>query len=405
MNNKTKILIFVGLITIVMVVQFFMPHFGQTHIIRMEPTGDSVSYPLDAGPSFHSNNSNLFYFVTRGGVQQLASNGGVRWSEPFSFTHPIMVARGDIVAVGERAGRTVYVFNSAGLIFSADFDDPVVLFSVNEAGILSVVLETSFGYRIYIHNQQSVRPGERALFYQNITGDLHFPTAVEVSENGRYIAVAILDSSTSLFNHTILLRYMNEWDARAAGVEEGLFAAEILDDQEVIYSMRFMADNKFVVATTSRIICYQITSRSYGVSTKQILWAINLQNYLSHIAFYGNRHLVYVTGDRHLGIIDGTPPGAVRIVNLDSTQVGEFNLGRSVTHLSVGHGAAIVGTDRNFHAIDLRGNLLWEHNALQYTRDVIFLDDTDTILIAGANRAEVHVRRRMRNNTIEEILD
>jgi len=405
MSTKTKILIFVGLITVVMVVQFFLPDMGQNHIVRMEPTGHSVSYTFDASPSFHSNNSRFFYFVTRDGISFRPSNGDVRWSYTFSFSQPLMVARGDIVAVGERyGGRRIYVFNSSDeLLFRADFDYPVAMFSVNAAGFLSVVLQTSVGYRVYVHNQQSIRAGEY-LYRQNIVGELYFPTAVEVSEDGRYIAVAIADLNVRV-NTTVHLRYLNERDSRVWGLEYGLFAFETFADQ-IVYAVRFMADNRLVMATESQIMGYQIIAREYTVTTKQPIWTIQLQNELSQMAFYGNRHLVYVTGDRHLGATNGSPVGMVQIINTtDGERVGEFNMGRRATHLSVGHGAVLVGSDRNFHAIDLRGNHLWEHNSLHHTGDMIFLDDTDTVLIAGASRAEVNTRQRVRINDFENVFD
>jgi len=402
---KTKILIFVGLITVVMVVQFFLPDMGQTHTVRMEP-GYSIQFELDANPSFHSNNSRFFYLVTRSGVQyRRVSDMSVHWNEAVSFVRPVMVARGDIIAVGEHTGgRSVHVFNSSGHLFSVDFEDPVMSFFVNETGFLSVILQTSSGFRIYVYNQQSHRRGEW-LFRQNIIGELTYPISVDVSENGRYIAVAILDVNIWKTT-TIQFRYMHESDARAAGVGayQGLFASEILTD-ELIYTMRFMSDNRLVVATPTRIVCYQIITRPYLVSIPQEIWRIDLQNELSHIGFDGNRHLVYVTGDRHLGVMNGNPVGSVFVVNMDGAQVGQFNLGRRVTHLSVGHGAIIVGSDRNFHAIDLRGNHLWEHNSLHYAGNMLFIDGTDTILVAGANRAEVNVRRRVRVNDFENVFD
>ncbi|MCL2285478.1 MAG: DUF5711 family protein [Firmicutes bacterium] len=404
MTIKTKLLIFVGLITIVLMVQFLLPFFGQSHVVRMEP-GYSIPFDLDANPSFHSNNSRFFYLVTRSGVQyRRVSDMSAHWTESIGFTRAMTVARGDIIAVGEQSGgRSVHVFNPSGLMFTAEFDDPIVSFFVNETGFLSVILQTSFGYRIYVHNQQSIRAGV-PLYSQNIADALVFPLAVDVSENGRYIAVAIVDVNVWKTT-TIQFRYINDSDARAAGVDvhQGLFAAVMLE--ELIYTIRFMADNRLIIATPSEIRCYQIITRPYLVSEPQRAWTINLQNELSHIGFDGNRHLVYVTGDRHLNTLNGSSVGTVYIVNMNGTHVGEFNLGRRATHLSVGHGAVIVGSDRNFHAIDLRGNHLWEHNSLHYTSDMLFIDGTNTVLVVGANRAEVNVRRRVRVNEFENVFD
>ena len=406
MSWKTKILIFVGIITAVMVVQFFMPGTGQGHTIRMEATGYGVPYAFDANPSFHSNNSRFYFVVTREGIQYRPSAGDARWTHSFNLTQPVTVARGDFIAVGEKSGgRRVDVFSANdGFLFRAEFNDPVVMFSINETGILAAVVQYATGrYGIYAHNQQSVRRGE-VIYFQRITDDLHFPTAVEVSADGSYIAIAIVDLNVRM-DTTVQFRFVNRADARAAGVEEvdGLFASEIFSGQ-LVYGMRFMANNRFVVATTSQIAGFQLVPQAYAVTQVRPQWTRSLQNELSHIAFYGNRHLVYVTGDMHLGMAEGSPVGTVYMVNADGTETGTFSLGRRATHLSVGHGALLVGSDRNFHAVDMRGNHLWEHNSLHYTRDMIFLDDTDTVLIAAANRADVHARRRVRIDELESLI-
>ncbi|MCL1786767.1 MAG: DUF5711 family protein [Defluviitaleaceae bacterium] len=411
MSLKTKVLIFVGIITAVMVVQFFVSGIGQGHTMRMEPTGHGVPYAFDAGPFFHSNNSRFYFVVTRDGIQYRPSNGEARWSHSFNFTQPLAVARGDFVAVGERqGGRRVEVFSAADeRLFVAEFNDPVMMFSVSATGLLSVVVQyAAGGYGIYVENQQSVRGirGLDSIYSQRIVDDLHFPVAVEISHDGRYIAVATLDVSGIRPETTIEFRYIHESHAWAVGVDdqEGLFASEIFNGQ-LIYGMRFMENNRFVVATTSQIVGFQMTPRAYAPTAMQILWTRELQNELAHLAFYGNRHIVYVTGNMHLGVASGDPVGTVHMINSEGEPVGEFSLGRRATHLSVGHGAVLVGSDRNFHAIDMRGNHLWEHNALHYTLAMIFLDDRDTVLIAGANRAEVNARQRTRVNEFETGLD
>ena len=403
MSTKTKILIFVAIIVAVMVVQFFMPGLGQAHSMRLESTGNGVSYSFDDSPSFHSNNSRHFFFATRSGISHYTAAGDVRWRRTFSFTRPVMVTRGDIVAVGEQSGgRRVYVFNADGYMYHVDLDHPIMTFSVNEAGFLAVVVQYTTGHGIQVFNRHSSRT---PLYSRDIVEDLLFPTAVEISENGRYIAVAILDLSTRL-NTVVQFGYINQADGFATGNRYGLFSAVDYRGQ-MVYAMRFMADNKLVVATTSQIVGHQLVPRSGRVSVQNELWHIDLQNSLSHIEFYGNRHFAYVTGDRNLGEIDAPAVGTVRVMNIDGTESGVFSMGRRVTHFSMGSGGMLIGADRNFHAVDLRGNPLWEHNALYDVRgrDVIFVGDTDTVLIAAATRAEIYERTRVRINDFENFFE
>lgn len=401
MKKSTKVLIFVGVIAVVIVLQFFMPNIGQTHNIRLEPTGHGVSYDFDASPSFHSNSSGDFFFATRDGIQYRSSGGTQHWNVPFTFNNPVMVSSNNVVAVGEPRGRRVYVLDTEGLLFSINSEHPIMAFSVNDTGFLAIVVQYPNGHRIRVYNPNSfVEPLFTRLIVEQDEA-LWYPTSVEISNDGRYTAVALLDLNT-LLRTTVQFGYINEQDGMGTGDRFGIFASEILHGQ-IVSAISFMAGNRVVVTTTSYIICFLLTSQSHAPTAVSELWRIELQNNIDQLAFYNNRHIIYVTGDRHVGAVDAPQIGTITILNLDGTADGTFNLGRRATHLSLGHGALLVGADRNFHAINMSGGHLWEHNAFFDTRgrDVIFLDNTDTILIGGANRAEIYERRRVQVDDFE----
>jgi len=391
------ILIFASILIAVLVFQLFMPSFGQNHQIRFESTGHGVSYSFDASPSFHSNNSSHFHFATRDGVRYYSSSGDLRWNNTFSLNRPAMVARGEYVAVGEESGgRSVYVFDTNGPLMRLYFDYPVQGFSVNETGFLSVILQYGNGHGIRVFHP-GYQNGNSPLFSLSFRNEgLLFPVMAEVCQNGVYLALAIVDANVR-FSTTVQFRYIGSRGADiGAGVDRGLFASETFQ-QDLVTSMRFMGGNRLIVATTEQIVCYQLTPRAYAISTKQEIWNMQLNNMLSHIAFYNNSHFAYITGPRHLGAENSLPVGTVRIINAVNGQAtGEFHIGRRATHLYMGHDSVIVGSDRNFHAVAFDGTHLWEHNSLFYTREMQFLGSTGTVIIAGANRAEVHERRRVR---------
>lgn len=394
MSARSIFLIAAALIVVVVIGQFVVwPFigFGQDRDMRMVGTGRGVTYNADAFPQFYSNDSRNFYFVTRDGIQFVSHEGLTRWHEIFNFTRPVMVSRGEIVAVGELSGgRSVYVFNANGFMYRVDFEHPVLTFSVNESGFLAVILQYTTGYRIQVYNQSR---SSDPLFNQLIIhADQMFPLTAEVSADGRYIATAIMDLS-GVLNTFVQFRYISDWDA--VGTNQGLFAEDNFPGQ-VVSRLRFMDDNRLIVATTTQIVCFHV-QRSGGISSVREVWRMNLQNALTHLEFYGNRHFAYVTGDRVVGEDNTDPIGTLRIMNINGTQTGYFHLNRRATHLTMGNNAVIVGADRNFHAIDFNGRHLWEYITLHDTRDIIFLDSTDKILVAGANIAEVMERRRFRH--------
>jgi len=362
-----------------------------TDDMRLENTGHGVSYGFDANPLFHSNGSRSFYFATRTGIRYVPVRGGDhRFSETFSFTRPHMAARGEVVAVGElERGRSIHVYDSNGHMYTSPLDSPAEGFSINQAGYLSVILSIDSGYAIQIFNRHNwSEPFFTWYFYH--TDAMRFPVATEVSEDGQVIAIAYLNLSRHL---TTEIEFMClDRGVRRFGTD-ALFAEEEFPD-EMLLGMRFMEDNQLLIITD-----HQITLRRIMGNDVQEVWTRPLNNRLDQLAFYSGSRFAYASGaplspDSH----DADPVGTVNIFDM-SGQTGRFYLGRRATHLSMGLGGAlIVGADRYFHALSAGGDSLWHHSVPHYVRDMIFLDNTNTVLIAGANRAYVWRRQRSRDN-------
>ena len=375
----------------VLVQIFFVSGMGQRYMY-MENTGHSVTYSFDASAMFHSNDSRFFYFATRNGIRMYPSNGNPpSWTHTFNFTRPMMTSAGDIVAMADYRGRRVYVFNASGHLFTADVGYPVLNFSVTDTGILTTIVSYDTGFGVHVYNQH--RTSHPPLFYWSVHeyDGMYIPTMAEVSCDGRYIAVAMLDVNVML-NSYVLFSYVNQRDA--PGTDNGLFGTERFTGQ-LITAMRFMDNNRLIVAATDEIRCFQVGP---GRAFVREVWPMELSNRLSHIEFYGGSHFAFVTGEAIVGVEDPDPIGTVRIFSINGIESGVFHMGRRVTHFRMGQGSIIVGADRNFHAVDLRGSPLWEHTTLHDVHDFMFLDDTNTVLIARSNVAYVYRRRRIRDN-------
>jgi hypothetical protein len=313
------------------------------------------------------------------------------WRYPFAFTNPWLSARGGYVAVGEESGgRVIYVFNEDGFLFRTALENTILSFWINETGFLSVVAQYEGGYGIYVFNQHRSTQ-ENPFFHWDFYHELISPTHIEVSPDGKYIAIARVDITFNPIS-SVQFRYMNQWDAW--GTERGHFATEYFPGQ-LVTALRFMNENRLIVSTTSQITCFQLGPR-HTVSHR--IWEHELENQKSHIVFYNGTHFAYVTRERiPMTAGEGDPPGTVRIFGINGVQTGTFELGRRATHLRMGHNSVIVGGDRGFHAIDFRGNDIWEHTTLFDTQDVLFLDNINTIFVAGSNQAEIFERRRARD--------
>ena len=372
---------------------------GQERDMRMVSTEIGVNYDFEASAQFYSNDSRFYYFVTREGISFRGSNGALLWHNSFSFNRPHISTRGDFLAVSElERGRLIHVFDDEGPVFSTPFDRPVLNFNVNAAGLLSVIVQYEGGYGVYLLSRERPTTAD-PLFHWSVfrtDQDLVHPILVEASDDGRYIVIAYVDLGTRVTT-VVEFRYVNQWDAW--GTEMGLFAAEMYSG--LVLAIRFMADNRLLILTPEYIVCFQVGPLHSQLSE---LWRLPLYNRIDNIEFYRGSHFAVAFGDRKVGTFgDGVPLGTVQFFNMNGIMTGSFHTGRRTTLLSMGHNAVIVGADRSFTAMDFRGMVLWEFVSIVDARNVIFLDDTSTVLVAGPTRAEVFRRRRVRDDDRPDI--
>lgn len=361
---------------------------GDLHWVN---TGRGISYGTDSGAVFHGAPGPFFYSATREGVRYISSaTGEIRLHDNVNLRRPEMRGRGEYAAVAEgERGRAVYVFNPSGRVMTETFDYPVQYFSVNASGFLSVILQMDDGYSVNVFHRNSVyRPMFRS-FYNEANHPHIIPVMAEVSDDGRFIVIAYLDYGNRLQSY---IHFVHTYSSDAWGTD-GIFFGDSFDD-ELLMAMRLTANNRLVAVTDAQIVVY--TRNAGGVVSKTA--TIPLYNRIDQLAFDEEGRFAIALGNADHVSFNTPPAGTVQIFDANGVLTGTYSAGRNVTHLSMGHGLVIVGTDRTFYAFNLQGEKEWEFIALHGTRDFIFLENGDTLLIAGATRADVWRRQRNRNN-------
>jgi len=347
-------------------------------ILQMTATDVEISYNFDTRATFYSSGNRTFFFATRDGLQNIASTGDLRWQYSFNMNQPIIVGNGDIIAVGEPNGQIIYVFNNDGIMYIANLLNPVLYYTINAVGYLSVIMRTHVGYEIQVFNPAN--PEDLSFGYRAPINDSNvFPFSVDVSDCGTYIAVALLDVET-LTQSRLLFSYVRSVDSR--GIPDGLIASYSFPN-EFIFRVRFVDCENAIVITDKRILGYFA-----GQTTQGYNWNIPLHNRLDQV-YVGSNIFAYVTGDRLLNDPFAEQPNMLRIYDFDGNLTGTYNLNGRTTHLSISNNTILVGVGRTFYAINSQGTELWNYTAIQDVLDIMLLDSTDTILLAGNTQATI----------------
>jgi hypothetical protein len=261
------------------------------------------------------------------------------------------------------------VFGPNGRVLSEVFDYPVHTFSVNQNGFLSVILQMPDGYAVYVFHRNITDANRYRRYIRETINPGIFPVHSEVSPDGRYIVVGFIDVNNRLDS---MIQFAFTYRGDAWGTDYGIFGGYTFEDQMLLY-MRMTADNRLVAVTDAQIAVF--TRREERTVEKTV--TIPLHNRLEQLAFDEEGRFAVALGSGSLNAPEAEPLGTVHIYDANGTRTGSYSAGRRVTHLSMGHGMTLVGTDRNFHALNAQGEPVWE-------------------FIAGTNRAEVWRRRRTR---------
>jgi len=340
-----------------------------------------LSYSYDSGASFYSFNSKDYFFCTKDGVKYLSSKGEQQWEEIISLSSPVLYGKCDILAVSEPKGRAVYVFNTLGKIMECKFDSPVLSFSVNKTGYLTVILQTASGYRV-----ETYTPGKDTAIWKYVLVKPNvYPISADTSPDGKITAVSLLDLAPDAHHSMttqIMFIYTYETDALNLDSADGIFAGETLHDQ--IARLYFM-DNRLLAVSDTAITAYSFSSKEKIKKD----WELALHNKILRFCVYGETGFGFLTGEPLSGSDEQTDAGTLNFYSMNGRRTGKYVFGSDANYLSMNWGSAIVGNGRNFSAVNNKGALIWSYKSPMDLKQLIFLDNDNMALAAGSTNASV----------------
>ncbi|MDR3240301.1 MAG: DUF5711 family protein [Clostridiales bacterium] len=399
-------------VAVALAVFFWITGHQTTAVFRAAEDG-AVSYGADSGAAFYSYRSKDFFFCTKDGVQYLSAKGEKLWDDPLSLTAPILSAKCGVIAVSEVRGRAVYVYDANGKLFEQRFDDPILTFSVNQAGIVTVILQKpadKYSIEAYapgdspgdpsdnrsdvrLDNRPGIRNARRILYNEWLRPNI-YPVSADISPDGRIAAIGFLDVNMDAgadMTSNITFLYINQEEAR--GLIDLAFASEKRPDQ-MINTVRFMENNKLLTVYDETIECLH----PQPDNSIQSAWTIHLRNQIDRLAYAGDQGFAFTTGDSLIGesLIGDSPTGAslpdksgcLYFYSMTGQKTGAYAFGGKADSLSLDWNSALVGSGGDYYAVSGRGRLLWKY-AARDARQIIFVGNSRSILLGDDHSAAV----------------
>ena len=125
---------------------------------------------------------------SKDGVSCINSSGQVVWNQTYEMQNPIAHTCGEVVAVGDYNGHSIYVNNASGSMGRIDTNLPLRDFCVSSQGVVAAVLDGTSVTWIYLYDSQ----GNTIANFKTTMKDSGYPIAVSLSPNAELLCISYL---------------------------------------------------------------------------------------------------------------------------------------------------------------------------------------------------------------------
>lgn len=154
---------------------------------------------------------------TRDGVTYLNRKNEEQWIQPSQFKNPSIDVRKNVFAIGDTGGNAIQVFDAEGLKGEIETTHPIEKFSVSDQGIVSAILKNESMPQIVTYDAV----GNVLVENQASAVADGYPTALEMSPDGKVLMVSYLSSAGGVLKSKVVCYNFGEAGAEQTDKQVG----------------------------------------------------------------------------------------------------------------------------------------------------------------------------------------
>lgn len=275
------------------------------------------------------------------GIAYFNKNGTAIWNQTYSMQKPQVKMCGDVIAVGDINGSTIYVFDKSGLKGSVDTSLAISQIEVAKQGVVAAVLEDNDANYINLYNADG---GQIYSVKTSLSGD-GYPIDVDISEDAtKLMASYLYVSGESIKTNVVFYNFSevgkNETERIVGGFNH--------------YDSAIVGDVKFVNKTTAIAIGENVMSiyniKEYPKLAKEIAIDTEIQR-----VFFS---------DSYIGIVQNNTNSEeiykMVIYNLSGGKVSETTFSTQYENISFDGNSIIMNNNSTFVLLNIKCKKLAE---------------------------------------------
>lgn len=161
---------------------------------------------------------------SRDGIALLTDKGEEIWNQPCQMNNPIVDMRGESVAVGDKGGTSILVFQRKGLKGELQTTRPIEKLSVSSQGIVSAILKDEEIPLVMCYDAK----GNVLVEHKVSLSSMGYPVDVAISEDGNTLLVSYLHTEGNHIVSRISYYYFGDEGAKDYQVHQEVFSGSVV---------------------------------------------------------------------------------------------------------------------------------------------------------------------------------
>ncbi|MDR1687245.1 MAG: DUF5711 family protein [Clostridiales bacterium] len=351
---------------------------------EFDETDAAFDFNYDEKADIYSNGTKNFFLTTKDGMNLYTSGKEVKWTQvyPLSLKEPLMAGRGDYVGICDANGLVFYMFSAEdGLLFSKNYENKILSFSVSPGGYSSVICKDGEDYTVQAFNAK----GDEINCYY-VRDENIFPVTSAISNDGRILAISLIDINASVMTSKLMMLYNNSGEKQE--FLNGIFHQESRED-EFIGKLEFLAKGELLFLSDKNLSC--MSTELTDFIKPALKWELPLSNEVDSVAVAKGETIAVAFGKPVPGK-EAVKEGLVRVYNPEFHQLGEYEYNGAVS-LSSSGSFIVASCGRKHSVINSKGKMLWEYNAVSDVKKLAVLDNQNTAVFLDNLHAQVIKKR------------
>ena len=316
------------IIVLLVVLYLNTRHFNRAELVKVR------DFVAEEGASCVNFDGNVLQYGPNGAACA-SKSGRVKWAITYEMDQPIISISGDIAAIADYGGTTIYVMNTKKQLYTVSTSLPIHKVSASESGEVAAVLDDKTKSWIRLYSEE----GKEIAYFIRSMEENGYPMDVAVSPDGKTVCVSSL-----LMKEDSVITNLSFYNFGKAGKDyDQHMVGNFVYTNEVFPYIKFMGNKACAAASNARLVVFD-TSGTVPQNSVNNMLTEDLQG-------------IFRSGDR---------------IGLLFTDLTRENLYRLDLYGRSGKKEGSVGFTMVYDDIQIKGNRVYinnEQNMQIYTTD------------------------------------